>query len=159
MLCKLCSRRHSWQPREDPPSPLPHRVQPLPFCLLSVFPAFFAAFAAAFLLMTGLLFSSIIADIRKTRTTQASFLLVLLQITLSVCNGRGDDAAKKNTPGRALNPNRTSCHCCRKAYLSVWSSSIASFPTSHDDANCCSRCRSGSKKIARKSREEVHQPA
>jgi hypothetical protein len=32
--------------------------------------------------MTGLLFSSIIADIRKTRATQASFLLVLLQITL-----------------------------------------------------------------------------
>jgi DMSO/TMAO reductase YedYZ heme-binding membrane subunit len=59
-------------------------VQPLPFCLLSVFPAFFAAFAATFLLMTGLLFSSIIADIRKTRTTQASFLLVLLQITLRV---------------------------------------------------------------------------
>jgi hypothetical protein len=59
-------------------------VQPLPFCLLSVFPAFFAAFAAAFLLMTGLLFSSIIADIRETRTTQASFLLVLLQITLRV---------------------------------------------------------------------------
>jgi hypothetical protein len=58
-------------------------VQPLPFCLLSVFPAFFAAFAAAFLLMTGLLFCSIIADIRKTRTTQASFLLVL-QITLRV---------------------------------------------------------------------------
>jgi hypothetical protein len=49
-------------------------------------------------------------------------------------------------------------HCCRKVYCSVWSSSIASFPTSHDDANCCSRCRSGSKKIARKSREEVHQP-
>jgi hypothetical protein len=52
--------------------------------LLSVFPAFFAAFAATFLLMTGLLFSSIIADIRKTRITQASFLLVLLQITLRV---------------------------------------------------------------------------
>jgi len=46
--------------------------------LLSVF----AAFAATFLLMTGLLFSSIIADIRKTRTTQASSLLVLLQIKL-----------------------------------------------------------------------------
>jgi hypothetical protein len=55
-------------------------VQPLPFCLLSVF----AAFAATFLLMTGLLFSSIIADIRKTRTTQECSLLVLLQITLRV---------------------------------------------------------------------------
>jgi hypothetical protein len=52
--------------------------------LLSVFPAFFADFAAAFLFMTGLLFSSVIADIRKTRTTQARFLLVLLQITLRV---------------------------------------------------------------------------
>jgi hypothetical protein len=55
-------------------------VQPLPFCLLIVSPAL----SAAFLLITGLLFSSIIADIRKTRTTQASFLLVLLQITLIV---------------------------------------------------------------------------
>jgi hypothetical protein len=64
--------------------------------LLSVFPAFFAAFAAAFLLMTGLLFSSIIADIRKTRTTQASFLLVL-QITLRVSASEEEMMKQRNT--------------------------------------------------------------
>jgi len=73
-------------------------VQPLPFCLLSVFPAFFAVFAAAFLLMTGLLFSSIIADIRKTRTTQASFLLVLLQITLRVSATEEEMMQQRKTP-------------------------------------------------------------
>jgi hypothetical protein len=64
--------------------------------LLSVFPAFFAAFAATFLLMTGLLFSSIIADIRKTRTTQASFLLVL-QITLRVSASEEEMMKQRNT--------------------------------------------------------------
>jgi hypothetical protein len=71
-------------------------VQPLPFCLLSVFPAFFAAFAATFLFMTGLLFSSIIADIRKTLNT--SFILILLQITLRVSATEEEMMQQRKTP-------------------------------------------------------------
>jgi hypothetical protein len=56
-------------------------VQPLPFCLLSAFPVFFAAFAAAFFFMTGLLFSSIIADNKlELRSWEESKLLAPISL-------------------------------------------------------------------------------